>query len=63
MWKFKTNSGIVGVPVTYEVDGTQYVAVLSGIGGAIPIWSGEIHDKLTKEIPQGGVIWVFALKK
>lgn len=63
VWKFRTNSGIVGVPVTYTVDGVQYVAVLSGFGGAIPLWAGPIHEKITKEIPQGGVVWVFALKK
>ena len=63
LWKFRTNSGIVGVPVTYTVDGVQYVAVLSGFGGAIPLWAGPIHEKLTKSIPQGGVLWVFALKK
>jgi alcohol dehydrogenase (cytochrome c) len=39
------------------------VAVLSGFGGAIPLWAGPIHEKLTKSIPQGGVLWVFALKK
>jgi len=37
LWKFKTASGIIGNPITYlEPDGTQHVAVLSGIGG----WAG-----------------------
>jgi lanthanide-dependent methanol dehydrogenase len=37
LWKFKTPSGIIGNPMTYQgPDGKQYVAVLSGIGG----WSG-----------------------
>ena len=30
-----TGIGIMAAPITYEVDGTQYVAVLAGIGGAI----------------------------
>jgi PQQ-dependent dehydrogenase (methanol/ethanol family) len=39
LWRFKTESGIIGQPVTYRgVDGKQYVAVLSGVGG----WSGAI---------------------
>lgn len=63
LWKFKTNSGLVGAPITYELDGVQYVATVSGFGGAIPIWTGEINEKYTKDVPQGGVVWVFALRK
>src|SRR5690606_24053686 len=38
-WRFKTDSGIIGQPVSYRgPDGRQYVAVLSGIGG----WSGAV---------------------
>ncbi|MGF7161988.1 PQQ-dependent dehydrogenase (methanol/ethanol family) [Rhodoligotrophos appendicifer] len=36
LYKFKTPSGIIGNVTTYEYDGKQYVAVLSGIGG----WAG-----------------------
>src|SRR5205823_3660560 len=39
IWHYKTESGIVGQPITYRgPDGKQYVAVLSGIGG----WAGLI---------------------
>jgi alcohol dehydrogenase (cytochrome c) len=62
LWHFRTNSGMAGAPITYEIDGKQYVAVVSGFGGAIPIWTGEIKDKFNKNTPQGGVVWVFALK-
>jgi len=36
LYKFKTPSGIIGNVNTYEHNGKQYVAVLSGIGG----WAG-----------------------
>jgi glucose dehydrogenase len=36
LYKFKTPSGIIGNVTTYEHDGKQYVAVLSGVGG----WAG-----------------------
>jgi len=36
LYKFKTPSGIIGNINTYEHDGKQYVAVLSGVGG----WAG-----------------------
>ena len=32
LWQYRTNSGITGVPTTFEVDGVQYVAVQSGWG-------------------------------
>jgi lanthanide-dependent methanol dehydrogenase len=77
LWKFKTPSGIIGNPMTYQgPDGKQYVAVLSGIGG----WSGigvaaemSLEDKtaglgaigafddLGNFSNQGGVLTVFAL--
>jgi PQQ-dependent dehydrogenase (methanol/ethanol family) len=36
LFKFKTPSGIIGNINTYEHDGKQYIAVLSGVGG----WAG-----------------------
>ncbi|MDB5913857.1 MAG: PQQ-dependent dehydrogenase, methanol/ethanol family [Ramlibacter sp.] len=39
LWQFKTESGIIGQPVTFRAaDGQQYVAVLAGVGG----WPGAI---------------------
>ncbi len=32
LWQHKTNSGIMGNPVAFEVDGVQYIAVQSGWG-------------------------------
>ena len=62
LWKFQTGSGVVGSPVTWEQDGEQYVAVMSGWGGAVPLWGGEVA-KTFKEISQGGMLWVFKLPK
>jgi lanthanide-dependent methanol dehydrogenase len=36
LYKFKTPSGIIGNVMTYEHNGKQYIAVLSGVGG----WAG-----------------------
>jgi quinohemoprotein ethanol dehydrogenase len=33
LWEFDAGIGIMAPPMTYEVDGTQYVAVLAGWGG------------------------------
>jgi PQQ-dependent dehydrogenase (methanol/ethanol family) len=78
LWKFKTPSGIIGNPMTYQgPDGKQYVAVLSGIGG----WSGiGVAAEMGADDPtaglgalgafgdvgsfsnQGGVLTVFSLQ-
>ncbi|MBI3146546.1 MAG: PQQ-dependent methanol/ethanol family dehydrogenase [Pseudogulbenkiania sp.] len=62
LWKFQTGSGIVGSPVTWEMDGQQYVAVVSGWGGAVPLWGGEVAKKINT-ITQGGSLWVFRLSQ
>ncbi|MBC2665135.1 PQQ-dependent dehydrogenase, methanol/ethanol family [Novosphingobium flavum] len=62
LWKFQTGSGVVGSPITWEQDGEQYVAVMSGWGGAVPLWGGEVA-KTFKEISQGGMLWVFKLAR
>jgi alcohol dehydrogenase (cytochrome c) len=68
LWEQKTNSGIMGMPIAYEVDGTQYIAVQSGWGvDAQRIQDALVTDGkvpgLENNVPQGGVVWVFAVKK
>ncbi|MDB5560278.1 MAG: PQQ-dependent dehydrogenase, methanol/ethanol family [Enterovirga sp.] len=39
LWRFKTDSGIIGQPTTYRgPDGHQYVAIIAGVGG----WAGAV---------------------
>ncbi len=59
LWQARLNGDISGAPVTFEVDGRQYVAV--GAGGRIAQTTS--YSPLTgTDIPQGtGVMWVFAL--
>lgn len=60
LWSFQTGSGIVGCPITWEMDGEQYVAVNSGWGGAVPLWGGEVAKRVNY-LNQGGSLWVFKL--
>ncbi|MSR13707.1 MAG: PQQ-dependent dehydrogenase, methanol/ethanol family [Gammaproteobacteria bacterium] len=65
LWQQRTNSGVVGVPTAYEIDGVQYIAVQSG-WGVDAQRKQEYLDKAfgrTTHVPQGGVLWVFALEK
>ena len=58
LWEYRTGSGIIAPPVTYQIDGKQYVAVASGIGGLYAAVSG---DPNLKNINPGNSIWAFAL--
>ena len=66
LWHFKTNSGIIAPPSTFEVGGVQYIAVASGYG-VDPAYQELLLSELLpgwkSDIPQGGVIWVFAVGK
>ena len=62
LWSFQTGSGIVGQPVTWDQDGEQYVSVVSGWGGAVPLWGGEVAKKVNY-LNQGGMVWTFKLPK
>ena len=64
LWEFATNSGVIGQPSSFTVDGRQYIAVQSGWG----IDARAMQTRLNAarpgdypEVPEGGAVWVFAL--
>lgn len=68
LWETALPSGVNGVPSSFSVNGTQYIAVQSGWG----VDAERMHALMQKimpegrklpVVPQGGSIWVFALKK
>src|SRR4029077_21064194 len=65
LWHFRTNSGIIAPPSTFEVNGVQYIAVQSGYGVDPAFQQGLMAELVgwQKDVPQGGVVWVFAVSK
>lgn len=62
LWKFKTSSGIVGGTISFAVDGKQYIAVVSGYGGAFPLWAGKgVPDHIKNNVNKGATLNVFEL--
>jgi alcohol dehydrogenase (cytochrome c) len=63
LWKSpQMSSGVIGVPSTWKVGRTQYVAVYAGWGGGVPIWGGDMATSPeVLNIPLGGHLYVFAL--
>jgi alcohol dehydrogenase (cytochrome c) len=62
MWEFQTGSGVVAPPITWMQNGEQYVSVVSGWGGAVPLWGGDVATKVNY-LEQGGMVWVFKIPK
>ncbi len=60
LWQFQTGSGVVAPPITWQDGDTQYVAVVSGWGGAVPLWGGDVARRVNF-LEQGGSVWVFKL--
>jgi alcohol dehydrogenase (cytochrome c) len=61
LWQTKTTSGITAAPMTYEIDGKQYVAIVEGRPNTIPGFIGQIGAEMVKATPAGGKISVFAI--
>jgi alcohol dehydrogenase (cytochrome c) len=65
LWEFPTNSGVIGQPSAFAVDGRQYVAVQSGWGIDARAMQARLNGLFPgdyPEVPEGGAVWVFGLK-
>ena len=62
VWQFQTGSGVVAPPITWTQDGEQFLSVVSGWGGAVPLWGGEVAKKVNF-LEQGGSVWTFKIMK
>ena len=66
LWEFPTNSGVLSQPTSFSIDGKQYIAVMSGWGvdarGVQGTLTRGLAPGLLAPVPEGGSIWVFALK-
>lgn len=57
LWEVSVGTGVVASPVTYELNGVQYVSVMAGWGGAFPLIGGDGKGAL----PAAGKLLTFAL--
>ncbi len=55
LWNFPLQTGIVAPPITYLVDGIQYITLVAGWGGGMAIW-----QKYLDQLNPGG-IYTFAI--
>jgi len=63
LWETRLATSVQGFPITFEVDGRQYIAVATGLGGGSP---RGVPSLLTPEIQppnRGHALYVFALPR
>ena len=60
LWSFRTGSGHRGSPISYSVNGRQYVATPSGWGSALAGLMPQLWPE-TEDFPSGSTLFVFAL--
>ena len=59
-WEFNTGGGVSAPPMSFSVDGKQYIAILVGQGGAWDKWFVDATPEL-KRMQPGSMLYVFAL--
>ena len=59
LWKYFTQTGVMAAPITYELDGSQYIAVAAGWGGGYVLGYGGVLP--TGSTPKIGRVMVFKL--
>src|SRR5690606_18993597 len=61
LWETRLGTSVQGFPISFSVDGRQYIAVSTGLGGGSP---RIVPSRLTPEIrypASGNALHVFAL--
>ena len=58
LWSYATGNGVIGGPISYELDGEQYMAVNIGSGGAAQVSSPELLPRQQRRM---GRLLVFRL--
>jgi alcohol dehydrogenase (cytochrome c) len=60
LWAYQTGSGIRAAPISYRLDGVQYVAIASGMSGAVRGFTGAGAPWMANW-RSGGTLYVFRL--
>jgi glucose dehydrogenase len=61
LWKKNLGSGIGAGPITYSVNGKQYVAVVVGRTVSLAAFLGDIGKRMVAATPEGGALFVFTV--
>jgi PQQ-dependent dehydrogenase (methanol/ethanol family) len=54
LWSFQTHRAVLAGPITYRINGEQYVAVMAGYGGSMGMASASDFEK--RKMPNGLIV-------
>ncbi|MEH6581275.1 MAG: PQQ-dependent dehydrogenase, methanol/ethanol family [Halioglobus sp.] len=60
LWSFNAYTAFLAPPISYQIDGTQYLAILAGTGGGA-LFTGEVEGMASAEYGNAGKLLVFKL--
>jgi alcohol dehydrogenase (cytochrome c) len=60
LWKIGVGSGVGAGPISFSVDGKQYIGIVAGRTVSIPAFLGDIGTKILNATPEGGTLYVFS---
>lgn len=62
LWEYKTSSGISAAPISYMINGRQYIAIIEGrLTNFLNVLGGEMAEAMTNATPVGGKLLVFSI--
>jgi alcohol dehydrogenase (cytochrome c) len=59
LWSSSLGTGIGAGPVSFAVNGKQYIGIVVGRTAAIPAFLGDVGKLMTAATPEGGALFVF----
>ncbi len=62
LWKMQLGTGLGAGPISYSVNGKQYIAIVAGRTAALPAFLGEVGKKMVAATPEGGTLFVFTVE-
>ena len=61
LWEYPVFTGIIAPPITYQIDGVQYILVMAGYGGAGAIASGDARTAISAKYENHGKLLAFKI--
>jgi alcohol dehydrogenase (cytochrome c) len=61
LWQSGVSETPNGAPISYAVDGKQYIALITGHGSPLTLGEGDLVPEVGNPPVNGGAIYVFAL--
>ena len=56
LWESPANTGVIAAPMTYEIDGEQYITFMAGWGGTFALVAGGAFEEIVRRQPEARVL-------